>query len=209
MEGEKNKILLAEGDRDLTFSIERSLVALGFEVYVVFDGVQALNAFENYEFDVFVADETLSRIPTGQVVKMLRSSVKTPVLLLSGKSFADESVYLENFGYSAVLLRPFSEIELKEKLQKVLVAKSKPDEDLGELLASYENGTMIFEGKSAFVTIREIEIMKALVNKEKIEIKDFKNTIPLLNSLNKKLETIGAKYKVKNNNEKGYFLEEL
>lgn len=209
MESETRKILLAEGDRDLAFAIERSLVALGFEVQVVFDGVQALNAFENHEFDLFVADETLSRIPTGQVVKMLRPSVATPVILLSEKSFADENVYLDNFGYSAVLLRPFSEMELIDKVNKVLDAVKSPDDDMGELLVSYERGEIFFEGKSAFVTIREIEILKALMNDEKIKIQDFKNTIPLLNCLNKKFETIGAKYKVKNDNEKGYVLEEL
>lgn len=209
MEGKKHRILLAEGDRDLAFAIERSLVALGFEVYVVFDGVQALNAFENYEFDLFVADETLSRVPTGQVIKMLKPSVGVPVILLSEKSFADESIYLDNFGYSAVLLRPFSETELRDKVNKVLDAAKTPDEDVGELLVSYEKGEIFFEGKSAFVTIREIEILNALIKNEKIEIKDFKNTIPLLNCLNKKFESIGAKYKVKNDNEKGYVLEEL
>ena len=55
------KILLAESERDLAEAIARAIRASGGSVDVVNDGVQAIDAFSDRDYDLILIGETISR----------------------------------------------------------------------------------------------------------------------------------------------------
>lgn len=128
---EKPKILFAEEDRDLAESIERFLSGMGYEVNIVYDGAQALVAFEQNRYSLIVLSENLSRVSTENVVRSLKKASSAPILLISEKNFSEK--ISRDFGYSEAIFCPFTAAEFKEKIERLInesvPTNSKKDEE--------------------------------------------------------------------------------
>ena len=61
------KILLVEGNRDLTKSLEGYIVSLGHQVEVAFDGAQAVSAISKNSFDALVMNSRIARVSADSV----------------------------------------------------------------------------------------------------------------------------------------------
>ncbi len=103
------RILLVEDDREVAGYIGRALEEEGNSVTISFDGSAALRAAESSHFDIILLDVMLPYLDGFQVTRKLRlASIRTPILLLTGRDAPDDIVRGLDAGADDYLTKPFS-----------------------------------------------------------------------------------------------------
>lgn len=195
------KILVGEEDRDLGNAISRFILRNGGKVTLAYDGVQVINNVNEREFDLYILDERLSRIECKDVIKMIRVKSTSPILCLVESGNMTSKVLKKNFGYNELLIRPFKESDLIEKINECLSLRMKDDVEEKGITISYRDGVLRKKDRKTQITINEGAFLEGILTKDLVEAKNFEE-ISIISSLNEKLREIDAKFYIKN--EKGY-----
>jgi two-component system, OmpR family, response regulator len=115
------RILLVEDEPRLAETIRRGLVAEGFVVEVVHDGLAGFEAAVGGGFDVLVLDIMLPSKSGYEIVRDLRkAAVWTPVLMLSAKDGEYDLADAFDLGADDYLIKPFSFVVLIARLRALL-----------------------------------------------------------------------------------------
>lgn len=115
------RILLVEDEPRLAELIRRGLVAEGFVVEMVHDGLAGFEAGIGGGFDVLVLDIMLPGMNGYDVVRRLRKAqVWTPVLMLSAKDGEYDLADAFDLGADDYLVKPFSFVVLVARLRALL-----------------------------------------------------------------------------------------
>ena len=84
---EPSKILLVEDDPHLAKGLRFNLEREGYEVFLVDNGVSALDLLKKKNFDLIVLDLMLPKIGGLEVARTIReTNVRFPILMLTAKS---------------------------------------------------------------------------------------------------------------------------
>jgi DNA-binding response OmpR family regulator len=113
-------ILLVDDEPLITDSLTYSLKREGFEVIAVADGLSALKAVEEYKPDLIVLDLMLPDISGYEVCRRLRSTMATPVIMLTARGEEIDRVLGLEVGADDYLAKPFSFRELQARIQAML-----------------------------------------------------------------------------------------
>lgn len=120
------KVLLVEDERRLADVVKEGLVAEGFVVDVVSDGVTGLWAATENAYDVIVLDIMLPGQNGYDVLKHLRErKVWTPVLMLTAKDGEYDQTDAFDLGADDYLTKPFNFMILVARL-RALVRRGAP-----------------------------------------------------------------------------------
>lgn len=93
------RVLVVEDEKGLAESMRRGLVAEGFVVDVVHDGVSGLWAASEFSYDVAILDIMLPRLNGYDVLKQIRDrNIWIPVIMLTAKEFSLLSYLMRNAG---------------------------------------------------------------------------------------------------------------
>jgi response regulator RpfG family c-di-GMP phosphodiesterase len=99
------------------------------------DGEAALRAVESQRFDLVLLDIDMPRLNGREVLRSLRERPTTPhlkVVMVSGRVSGDELAQLMRAGADDFLSKPFSAVQLRERVKAALRLKDAQDrEDLG------------------------------------------------------------------------------
>jgi two-component system, OmpR family, response regulator ChvI len=113
-------IAVVEDDRGVLDLIKDILEIEGFDVLSYHDGIRALDAFESSSPDLVITDITMPEMDGIQLLRRLRESSNTPVILLTGRM--DEAYELVGLriGADDFIRKPFSPKVLVERVRTVL-----------------------------------------------------------------------------------------
>jgi DNA-binding response OmpR family regulator len=121
------KVLLVEDEKRLAETVKQGLVGQGFVVDIVSDGVSAVWAATEYDYDVIVLDIMLPRLNGYDVLKRLRlQKIWTPVLMLTAKDGDFDQTDAFDIGADDYLTKPFSFMILVARL-RALVRRGAPE----------------------------------------------------------------------------------
>ena len=121
------KVLLVEDEQRLADVVKEGLVAEGFSVDIVSDGVTGLWAATSNPYDVIVLDIMLPGLNGYDVLKQLRRrKVWTPVLMLTAKDGEYDQTDAFDLGADDYLTKPFSFLILMARL-RALVRRGAPE----------------------------------------------------------------------------------
>jgi DNA-binding response OmpR family regulator len=113
-------ILLVEDARDLAEVILRELEAAGYRTLHVVDGLAALEAHAREQPELVILDWMLPRLDGLEVLRLLRQSAPTPVLMLTARSEETDRVVGLEAGADDYLTKPFSMRELVARVRALL-----------------------------------------------------------------------------------------
>jgi DNA-binding response OmpR family regulator len=113
-------ILLVEDTPDLAQIIQRELQASGYTVLHAADGLAALQIHAEHHPDLVVLDWMLPRLDGLEVLRRLRQSSATPVLMLTARSEEVDRVIGLELGADDYLTKPFSMRELIARVRAML-----------------------------------------------------------------------------------------
>ena len=121
------KVLLVEDERRLAGVVKDGLVAEGFVVDIVSDGISGLWAATENTYDAVVLDIMLPGLNGYDVLKQMRQrKIWTPVLMLTAKDGDYDQTDAFDLGADDYLTKPFSFMILMARL-RALVRRGAPE----------------------------------------------------------------------------------
>jgi two-component system, chemotaxis family, chemotaxis protein CheY len=91
------------------------------------DGKTALPLLENGSFDFLITDWNMPGMPGLDLLKAVRANdrlKKLPVLMLTAEAKREQIVEAAQAGVSGYVIKPFTAVTLKEKIDKILGAQA-------------------------------------------------------------------------------------
>lgn len=113
-------ILLVEDAQDLALVVLRELEAAGYQTLHAADGVAALELHAGEQPDLVILDWMLPRLDGLEVLRRLRQSAPTPVLMLTARGEETDRVVGLEVGADDYLIKPFSMRELIARVRALL-----------------------------------------------------------------------------------------
>lgn len=160
------RILLIEDDSSTAKSLTNTLTSEGFVVDCTDLGEDGLEIGKIYEYDMIILDIMLPDMDGFELLRRLRSSsVKTPVLVLSGLNDTADKVKGFGFGADDYLTKPFSKSELLARIHAI-IRRSRGHSDSvirsGRLTVNLQNRTASVDGLTVNLTGKEYSILELL-----------------------------------------------
>ena len=114
------RVLLVEDEAKLAEYVRKGLSENGFVVDVAKDGIDGRHLALHGEYDLVVLDVMLPGIDGFGVLKALRESRNTPVLMLTARDRVEDRVKGLQDGADDYLVKPFAFSELLARLQALV-----------------------------------------------------------------------------------------
>ncbi len=161
----KGKILVVEDERNIAELIRLYLEKEGFEVIHAPDGGAGIAEFERSSPDLVLLDIMLPVMDGWQVLKEIRASSKTPVIMLTAKGETGDKVMgLEN-GADDYITKPFEVKELIARIHAVMrrYGEEKKDEKkrlaFDKLVIDMDSFELTVDGRKVDVPPKEMELL--------------------------------------------------
>lgn len=122
-------ILVVDDDRKLIDMLRRTLIYEGYNVLTAVDGNEALERFRSQRLDLVVLDWMLPGMAGIDVVRSLRASESTPVLMLTARDAVADRVAGLDSGADDYLVKPFAPSELLARVRALLRRGPAPSSD--------------------------------------------------------------------------------
>src|SRR6266436_2627494 len=114
------RILLIDDDVELCTLLAELLKREGFEVHMEHDGAKGLERARSGQFDLIVLDVMLPRLDGFEVLRQLRKSNMTPVLMLTARGEDVDRIVGLELGADDYLPKPFNPRELTARIHAIL-----------------------------------------------------------------------------------------
>ncbi len=122
------KFLVVDDYSTMRRIIKNLLHDLGYaNVTEADDGKTALPLLKNGSFDFLITDWNMPGMPGLDLLKAVRSDdklKKLPVLMLTAEAKREQIVEAAQAGVSGYVIKPFTAVTLKEKIDKILGAQA-------------------------------------------------------------------------------------
>jgi len=157
------KILIVEDDEKLSRMIELELEHEGYAVCKAADGVDGLKAAEDGDHDLILLDIMLPGMSGIEVLRRLRKSKDTPVILLTARDETVDKVLGLDSGADDYVTKPFSIEELLARIRaatrKARNAGASGDEGAeGESVLEYAGLRVDRDAHNVFYSDEEIPV---------------------------------------------------
>lgn len=116
----KQKILIVDDDENIAELISLYLTKECFDTKMVYNGEDALRAFDTYQPNLILLDLMLPGINGYQVCREVRAKSSTPIIMLSAKGEVFDKVLGLELGADDYIMKPFDSKELVARIRAVL-----------------------------------------------------------------------------------------
>jgi len=164
--GRSMRALVIEDDPVSTKLIETALRAENIVFEPTERGEEGVELAKLYDFDIIVLDLSLPDIDGYEVVRRLRTArVRTPVLILSGRSDPLDKVKGLTGGADDYLTKPFNKMELVARIQAIVRRSKGHSESIirtGKMVVNMDARSVEVDGRRLHVTSKEYSILELL-----------------------------------------------
>jgi len=166
----KANILYVEDDESLGFVTRDNLELNGYAITHCTDGIQAVSAAKDHQFDLCLLDVMLPEMDGFSVATEIRKrDSHIPILFLTAKSLKEDRLHGLRLGADDYITKPFSIEELVLKIE-VFLRRSQtngrvltPLLQIGNLELDYPNLTLVNGSEEKKLTQRETDLLKLLI----------------------------------------------
>ena len=158
------RVLIVD-DEDMIRNVLKEYVEFeGNEAYEAADGMEAVRACRDNDFDVILMDVMMPRLDGFSAVKEIKKFKYIPVIMLSARGEEYDKLFGFEIGVDDYVTKPFSPKEVMARINVVTKRKAQR-EDTGDVV-TFEGLTVDFAGRNVFVdgvkaelTPKEYEIL--------------------------------------------------
>ena len=154
----KQKILIVDDDENIAELISLYLTKECFDTKIVYNGEDALAAFDTYQPNLILLDLMLPGIDGYQVCREIRARSATPVIMLSAKGEVFDKVLGLELGADDYITKPFNILEVKARIKAIMRRTSKRKEPAGSPVLVKGNMKIDCESRRVFIGEREINL---------------------------------------------------
>jgi DNA-binding response OmpR family regulator len=166
------RILLVDDEQSIQTLLSYPLRKEGYEVVQATDGRQALERFDEQQFDLVVLDLMLPKMDGLEVCRRLRGRSSVPIIMLTARSDEIDKVVGLELGADDYITKPFSLREFSSRIKAALrrAEMSSPDGTVddeaplavGQLRVDFAKRSVRLRGHEVELTFVEFEIVSAL-----------------------------------------------
>ena len=174
------KITLVDDDENIVASVSLALESHGHTVESFHDGVSGLSALESDPPDLAILDVKMPRMDGMEVLRRLRQSSATPVIILTSKDDEIDEILGFNLGADDYIHKPFSQRLLLERVKAILRRANPEEEDeltssnadtgsraikRGRLTLDPARHDCLWEGRPVRLTVTEFLLLQSLAQR--------------------------------------------
>src|SRR5208337_1661421 len=159
------RVLAVEDEPDLLSSLTKALREDGYAVDGAPDGEEGLYKAESYDYDAIVLDIMLPRMDGWELLRRLRKTKKTPVLMLTARDAVRDRVRGLDTGADDYLVKPFELAELLARLRALIrrsASQAQSRLEIGDLVIDTAARTVARGGEAVTLTAREYALVEFL-----------------------------------------------
>jgi DNA-binding response OmpR family regulator len=147
------KILVVDGDAELTSVLEVGLTQYSYQVDIAHDAVQGLSRLYAFQPDLILLNVLLPGMDGWDMLRRIREASEVPVMVMSVLGDEAEVSRGLDLGADDYLTKPFGQQELLARIQAVLRRTRLPPLQ-GRRLLRFGGGELIIDPTSYRVTVR-------------------------------------------------------
>ncbi|WP_100658044.1 response regulator transcription factor [Alteromonas flava] len=228
---DNRQLLIIDDDRALTDLLKSYFEPQGYAVSICSDGRSGLDAATSRnDIDVILLDVMMPQLDGFEVLKQLRQTHLTPVIMLTARGDDFDRVLGLELGADDYLPKPFNHRELSARVKALirrsehaLLAVNQQDIQFSQLCISQAKQAAFINGDALALTMTEFMLLKLLVlnaghvvTKEKIseqvlgrKLAPFDRSIDMhVSNVRKKLADAGLSDVIKTQRGAGYTMSE-
>ena len=160
------KVLIVEDDGNIAELLHLYLEKEGFETQVAKDGGKGVELFRSFQPDLVLLDIMLPVMDGWSVLKKIRETDKTPVIMLTAKGETDDKVNGLEMGADDYIVKPFEMKEGLARIHAVLRRFGAEEEGSTEKKLSFDKLTinldsyeLLVDGKRVDTPPKELELL--------------------------------------------------
>jgi two-component system response regulator CpxR len=162
-------ILIVDDDQELGEMLTEYLHSSNYGVVIENDGLAALKRTENEQFDLIILDVMLPSLDGFDVLRRLRTSLTTPIIMLTARGDEVDCILGLELGADDYLSKPFNPRQLIARVRAVLRRSEKQTGTatqpiaVGSLLLNSENMRATIGGSPLSLTGTEFRLLEVLM----------------------------------------------
>ncbi len=159
------RILVVEDEPDLLRGLARALRDEGYAVDTASDGDDGLFKAQSINYDAVVLDVMLPQLDGWGVLRRLRTTQKTPVLMLTARDRSADRVRGLDTGADDYLVKPFDLPELLARLRALIrrsASEARSMLEIGAVCIDLAARTVNRSGEPITLTAREYSLVEYL-----------------------------------------------
>jgi two-component system OmpR family response regulator len=159
------RILVIEDEPDLQRALTRALRDEGYAVDAAAEGEEGLFKAESYDYDAVLLDVMLPKLDGWEILKRLRKTKKTPVLMLTARDASRDRVRGLDTGADDYVVKPFDLDELLARLRALIrrsANKTSNVIEIGTVKVDIAARNILLKDKPVELTAREYQLVEFL-----------------------------------------------
>lgn len=170
------KLLLVEDDNEIRHMLKDYLNRENYDVACAADGAEACEKFESDTYSLVLLDLMIPKISGMDVIQHIRKKSTVPIIIVSAKDTDVDKTLGLGLGADDYITKPFSMTEVLARIKANIrrstqYSKSeKPQNEtlaVGDLIMNLSEYTVTKRNKQIFLTAKEYEILKLLIQNPK------------------------------------------
>ena len=163
MDDEKQRILVVDDEERIVEFVESYLTKKGYMVLKAYNGLDALQLFQDHEIALIVLDLMLPNISGEEICKTIRKTSRVPIIMLTAKAEEEQILKGLDIGADDYITKPFSPRQLVARVGALLRRAEGGDYSVSDVLSFNDNDLIID------ITKHEVTKNGMLVNLTPIE----------------------------------------
>ena len=159
------RVLVVEDEPDLLASLLQAIREDGYAADGAGDGEEGLYKAESYDYDAVLLDIMLPGMDGWEVLRKLRKSKKTPVLMLTARDAVRDRVKGLDTGADDYVVKPFDIDEVLARLRALIrrcASEADPRLEIGDVIIDMTARTVTLRGEPISLTAREYALLEFL-----------------------------------------------
>ena len=168
-------ILIVDDEARMRKLIKDFLVVKNYKIIEAKDGEEALEVFETNKekINLVLLDVMMPKIDGWTVLRKIRQESKVPVIMLTARGEEQDELFGFELGVDEYISKPFSPKILVARIQAILKRTNTEKEEvrnLGGIQIDEIGRTVTVDGKLIELSLREYELLKYLLDNEKVAL---------------------------------------
>lgn len=168
-------ILIVDDEARMRKLIKDFLMVKSYYILEAKDGQEAIDIFEQNQnkIDLIILDVMMPKIDGWTVLRSIRQSSSVPVIMLTARGEEQDELFGFELGVDEYISKPFSPKILVARIEAIL-KRSKEEKqevrDFGGIVLDEQGRTVSVDGKNIELSLREYELLKYLLDNEKVAL---------------------------------------
>lgn len=158
------RVLIVDDEPSIIKGLMFSLKQDGYLIDAAYDGEEALDKFDNNEYDLIVLDVMLPKMNGLQVLQKIREKSSVPVIMLTAKGEDMDKILGLEYGADDYITKPFNILELKARVKAVFRRLNGSNSDnvlkVKNMTLNFENRSITIDGKEVELTAKEFDLIQ-------------------------------------------------